>query len=108
MAMVAAIHLWVARKGDSSVRLILRVLNAGRFEVGLEFAGGARFSEMFASRIDAENAAARRRGELESRGWLPVGAQAATDSSTSIPSFIHVFENSSSSSPQPDQGTLKL
>ncbi len=76
MAMVSAIHLWVARKGDSSVRLILRVLNAGYFEVGVEFAGGARFSEMFASRIDAENAAVRRRGELEGRGWTPDAAQA--------------------------------
>ena len=80
MAMVAAIHLWVARKGDSSVRLILRVLNAGYFEVGVEFAGGTRFSEMFVSRIDAEKAAAQRRGELESRGWRPVGAHAAVDS----------------------------
>jgi hypothetical protein len=61
--------LWIGQKEDERVCAVLRSLRFG-FDLRMEYSSGQMFGQMFATRADAEAAAAQRRSEMEGRGWI--------------------------------------
>ena len=61
--------VWIARRGSEEVRALFRPLQGGGAE--LRFMAGDRliFSHWFADTVALEEAAERRRIEMEAKGW---------------------------------------